>query len=72
MRRTDIIRAWRDPKFRASLSDDQCAQLPSHPAAWMDDEALASITGNGCSTSTCGGGASSALCTACPPFECAA
>lgn len=64
MKKNDIIRAWRDPKFRASLSDDQRAQLPSHPAAWMEDAALTTITGG------CGATHTTGLCTGCPPIEC--
>jgi len=28
----DIVRAWKDEEFRLSLTDDQRAMLPSHPA----------------------------------------
>jgi mersacidin/lichenicidin family type 2 lantibiotic len=28
----DIIRAWKDPEYRDSLSADERAQLPAHPA----------------------------------------
>jgi mersacidin/lichenicidin family type 2 lantibiotic len=29
---SDIIRAWKDPNYRAGLSAPQLAQLPAHPA----------------------------------------
>ena len=74
MKKQDIVRAWRDPKFRRSLSAEQQAQLPSHPAEWMmsvEDDALTSITG-GC---TCPNQSSapwlcSAYCSPCPPRQC--
>jgi len=37
----DIVRAWKDEEFRLSLTDDQRAMLPSHPAGPIDlDEEL--------------------------------
>ena len=75
MKKTDIVRAWRDPKYRRSLSAEQKAQLPTHPAAWMvgvEDDILAGVTGGCClpgqiSTKPwfC-----SAHCSPCPPREC--
>lgn len=32
MNKTDVIRAWKDPAYRASLSADEVAALPLHPA----------------------------------------
>ncbi len=32
MKKSDIIRALRDPEFRASLSDADRALLPAHPS----------------------------------------
>lgn len=32
MNKTDVIRAWKDPTYRASLSADELAALPLHPA----------------------------------------
>ena len=29
---SDIIRAWKDPNYRAGLSATEQAQLPAHPA----------------------------------------
>ena len=32
MSKTDVVRAWRDPEYRASLSDHELAALPPNPA----------------------------------------
>jgi mersacidin/lichenicidin family type 2 lantibiotic len=32
----DVIRAWKDEEYRASLSDAQRAMLPEHPAGLID------------------------------------
>jgi len=32
MSQQDIIRAWRDTEFRLSLSEDEQALIPPHPA----------------------------------------
>src|SRR3982750_4107709 len=32
MNKTDVIRAWKDPFYRASLSEEAQAALPQHPA----------------------------------------
>ncbi len=56
----DIIHAWKDSSFRASLSDEQRALLPTNPIGeTLDEEQLQAITGgmkNPCETS--GGGCS--------------
>lgn len=43
----DVIRAWKDPKFRNSLSEAVRAALPSHPAGAIElsDADLGSVTG---------------------------
>jgi mersacidin/lichenicidin family type 2 lantibiotic len=43
----DIIRAWKDPTFRSSLSDAERAALPDHPAGIieLDGTVLDSIAG---------------------------
>lgn len=43
----DFVRAWRDPAYRRSLSSEQLARMPEHPAGVVDlsDEQLASATG---------------------------
>jgi len=32
MSKTDVVRAWRDREYRASLSSDELAMLPPNPA----------------------------------------
>jgi mersacidin/lichenicidin family type 2 lantibiotic len=43
----EIIRAWKDAEYRASLSEAERAQLPEHPAGLvaLDDLALDGATG---------------------------
>jgi mersacidin/lichenicidin family type 2 lantibiotic len=36
MSELDIIRAWKDKTYRNSLSADQLAQLPEHPAGAIE------------------------------------
>lgn len=47
MSQQDIIRAWKDPEFRNSLSEDQRSQLPENPAGILEipDESLETIVG---------------------------
>lgn len=47
MKKSDIIRAWRDRDFLLSLSEEQRASLPVHPAGLLDlsDEELIGIAG---------------------------
>jgi mersacidin/lichenicidin family type 2 lantibiotic len=33
---SDIIRAWKDPSYRASLPSTQLARLPAHPAGAIE------------------------------------
>lgn len=49
MSNVDIIRAWKDEDYRASLSDDQKALLPENPVGLIElsDEDLSSVSG-GC------------------------
>jgi len=44
----DIVRAWKDPEYRASLSDVERAQLPAHPSGLIELENLERIRGGGC------------------------
>jgi mersacidin/lichenicidin family type 2 lantibiotic len=48
MNKSDIIRAWKDPFYRASLTAEERALLPDHPAAFveLDDEQLKSTSGS--------------------------
>ena len=43
----DIIRAWKDKDYRGSLSKEQRALLPAHPAAMVDlgEEELQAVNG---------------------------
>jgi mersacidin/lichenicidin family type 2 lantibiotic len=54
----DIIRAWKDSSFRASLNEEQRALLPANPIGEMlSEEQLQAITGglkDQCSTDTSG------------------
>jgi mersacidin/lichenicidin family type 2 lantibiotic len=47
MSTAQVIRAWRDPEYRATLSSEQLAALPSHPAGLIElsDDTLASAAG---------------------------
>ena len=44
MSKIDVIRAWRDPEYRASLRADE---VPSHPAGLVEltDEELVNASG---------------------------
>ena len=70
MKKTDILRAWRDADYYASLSNEQRAALPANPAALpeVQDDVLGSVAG-GCGPCNCGG-STSALCTPCAPIHC--
>ena len=67
MKKSEILRAWRDADYYASLSDEQRAAVPANPAALPEvrDDVLNSVAG-GCGPV----GPSSAICTPCPPFHC--
>lgn len=43
----DIIRAWKDPEYRASLSEAKLEQLPENPAGLVElpDRALMNVAG---------------------------
>ncbi|MCY1077221.1 mersacidin/lichenicidin family type 2 lantibiotic [Archangium lansingense] len=49
MKKEWIVRAWKDPAFRASLSAEERASLPESPSGKalteLDEEALLGITG---------------------------
>jgi mersacidin/lichenicidin family type 2 lantibiotic len=36
MNKTDVIRAWKDPIYRAGLSGEQLAALPNHPSSLIE------------------------------------
>ncbi|MEM6796879.1 MAG: mersacidin/lichenicidin family type 2 lantibiotic [Acidobacteriota bacterium] len=79
MKKIDTVRALRDAEYRNSLTAEELAQLPAHPAGLssVDDDALKSVTG-GCAPTgcnNCGGGGprpGSTFLFSCvqPPFAC--
>ena len=47
MTQQQIVRAWKDPEFRATLSDAERRALPAHPAGLveMNDGELMEVSG---------------------------
>lgn len=47
MSKNDVVRAWKDPKYRQSLSAAEQAELPPNPAGAMEltDEQLGQVSG---------------------------
>jgi mersacidin/lichenicidin family type 2 lantibiotic len=47
MSKVDIIRAWKDEEYRASLTDAERAQLPAHPAGLinLEDDEMKTVMG---------------------------
>ncbi len=47
MSKVNVIRAWKDELYRASLSKEERAQLPEHPAGIieLDADQLSAVTG---------------------------
>jgi mersacidin/lichenicidin family type 2 lantibiotic len=43
----DVIRAWKDPEYRATLTEEELAALPANPAGMTEltGERLAHVTG---------------------------
>lgn len=43
----DLIRAWKDPAYRAGLTDEQRSRMPAHPAGLVEltDEELMKASG---------------------------
>jgi mersacidin/lichenicidin family type 2 lantibiotic len=75
MKKNQILAAWRDEEYLLSLSAEERAQIPEHPAGALEveDDILRSITGgcgptatNGCICPT------SSACTPCTPLHCSA
>jgi mersacidin/lichenicidin family type 2 lantibiotic len=48
MNKTDLIRAWKDPIYRASLGAEELGALPAHPAGVVElsDEQLKAASGS--------------------------
>ena len=57
MKKLDTVRALRDAEYRNSLSAEELALLPTHPAGASNiaDDVLKSVAG-GCGASACGCG----------------
>ena len=47
MKNVDVVRAWKDPKYRRSLSSDELARLPMNPAGRVElgDEEMRRASG---------------------------
>jgi mersacidin/lichenicidin family type 2 lantibiotic len=47
MPRKDVVRAWKDPSYRAGLHGEEIALLPAHPAGFvaLSDEELKEASG---------------------------
>jgi len=52
MHKIDIVRAWKDPLYRASLSPDELAQIPDNPAGAIElsDDHLKVVAGGALQT----------------------
>ena len=74
MKKNQILAAWRDEEYLLSLSAEERAQIPEHPAGALEveDDILQSITG-GCTPSFGGGSCpTSGYCTPCALISCSA
>lgn len=47
MEKVNVIKAWKDPEYRASLTPEQLASLPEHPAGVLNKDQLQKIKGVG-------------------------
>ncbi|HEY4574638.1 MAG TPA: mersacidin/lichenicidin family type 2 lantibiotic [Thermoanaerobaculia bacterium] len=48
MNKVDLIRAWKDPVYRARLSREEIAGLPDHPSGILElDEGLLKVASGG-------------------------
>jgi mersacidin/lichenicidin family type 2 lantibiotic len=47
MQRVDVVRAWNDPLYRATLSPEELALIPANPAGLVDlsDDELKAASG---------------------------
>ena len=47
MDKLDVVRAWKDPAYRATLSPEQLARVPANPAGMIEvtDERLTAASG---------------------------
>lgn len=48
MKKVDVIRAWKDEAYRASLTEEERARLPPNPAGVVEinDDYLRGVTGS--------------------------
>ena len=56
----EIVKAWEDPEFRNTLTEDQWNEVPSNPAGRMESSQFSgnvtvAQSGNGCSGNGCSG-----------------
>jgi len=65
MTSVDIVRSWKDPKYRRSLSVQQLQTLPEHPAgsAMLTDQELKAASGLTCNEDEFTAITTSILCT---------
>ncbi len=54
MAKIDIIRAWKDAEYRASLTEAERASLPANPAGMieLDDDQMKGVVGGAHPTTT--------------------
>lgn len=52
MKKIDVVRAWKDPFYRSTLSPEEVSQLPVHPSGLMEirEEDLRDISGRALTT----------------------
>ena len=52
MSKIDIVRAWKDEEYRLSLTEEERAQLPTHPAGLieLEPEQMRAVVGQGPTT----------------------
>jgi len=55
MSHVDIVRAWKDPEYRRSLSEAELEKLPTHPAGLIElkDTEIDSVAGGKACTCQC-------------------
>ena len=48
MNKANVIRTWKDPLYRSTLTREELDQMPDHPAGFveLDDEQLRAISGS--------------------------
>jgi len=55
MSNIDIVRAWKDPEYRRSLSETELENVPAHPSGVIElkDAELDAVAGGGGCTCCC-------------------